>query len=90
MKVLYCARIGRLDFLWTVNRLARNVTKWTVACDKQLHRLISYMHHTAQNVQACWIGDKADDIHLAFFVDASFAADVTDSKSTTGGILCLI
>ena len=38
-------RIGRLDILWSVNKLARSITKWTKACDKRLNRLISYIHH---------------------------------------------
>ena len=33
-KCLYLARIGRPDFLWSVNKLARSITKWTKACDK--------------------------------------------------------
>ena len=31
LKCLYMARIGRLDILWSVNKLARSVTKWTDA-----------------------------------------------------------
>ena len=32
----YClARIGRPDILWSVNKLARSITKWTTACDKR-------------------------------------------------------
>ena len=31
---LYLARIGRPDILWSVNKLARSITKWTKACDK--------------------------------------------------------
>ena len=46
LKCLYLARIGRLDILWSVNKLARSITKWTKACDKRLARLISYIHHT--------------------------------------------
>ena len=42
-KCLYLARIGRSDLLWSVNKLARSVTKWTQACDKRLARLISYI-----------------------------------------------
>ena len=42
LKCLYLARIGRLDILWSVNKLARSITKWTKACDKRLNRLISY------------------------------------------------
>ena len=29
VKCQYLARIGRLDILWSVNKLARAVTKWT-------------------------------------------------------------
>ena len=30
LKCLYLARIGRPDILWSVIKLARTVTKWTV------------------------------------------------------------
>ena len=40
-KCLYLARIGRPDILWSVNTLARSVTKWTQACDRRLARLIA-------------------------------------------------
>ena len=36
------------------------------------------------------MGDSAGDIRLALFVDASFAADLDDSKSTSGVWLCLV
>ena len=35
LKYLYLARIDRPDILWSVNNLARTVTKWTKACDKR-------------------------------------------------------
>ena len=41
LKCLYTARMGRPDTLWAVNTLAREVTRWNVACDKRLLRLIS-------------------------------------------------
>ena len=41
LKCLYLARIGRLDILRSVNKLARSITKWTKACDRRLNRLIS-------------------------------------------------
>ena len=44
-KCLYLARTGRPDILWSVNKLARAVTKWTRACDRRLARLIAYIHH---------------------------------------------
>ena len=46
LKCFYLARIGRPDILWSANKLARSITKWTKACDKRLNRLISYIHHT--------------------------------------------
>ena len=48
LKCLYLARIGRPDILWSVDKLARSITKWTKACDKRLCRLISYIHHTCE------------------------------------------
>ena len=48
LKCLYLARIGRPDILWSVNKLARSITKWIKACDKRLNRLISYIHHTSE------------------------------------------
>ena len=55
LKCLYLARIGRLDILWSVNKLARSITKWTKACDKRLNRLISYTHHTCEYRQYCHV-----------------------------------
>ena len=50
LKCLYLARIGRPDILWSVNKLARSITKWTKACDKRLNRLIStFISHVNAN-----------------------------------------
>ena len=56
LKCLYLARLGGLDILWSVNKLARAITKWTRACDKRLARLISYIHHTSEYKQYCNVG----------------------------------
>ena len=61
LKDLYLARLTRADILWTVNCLAREVTKWNVACDKRLHRLTAWIHHTREWTQKCWIGDALQD-----------------------------
>ena len=89
MKCLYLARIGRPDILYAINVLARSVTKWTRACDKRLERLIAYIHKTKDFVQHCFVGDEAQSCKIGLFCDASFAADLSDSKSTTGALLCV-
>ena len=88
-KCLYLARIGRPDILWSVNKLARSITKWTKACVKRLNRLISYIHHTSEYKQYCHVDNTAQQCRLGLFQDSDFAGDLEDSKSTSGGTLCV-
>ena len=71
------------------NKLARSITKWTKACDKRLNRLISYLHHTCEYKQYCHVGNTAKQCRLGLFQDSDFARDLEDSKSTSGGTLCV-
>ena len=89
LKCLYLARIGRPYILWSVNKLARSITKWTKAFDKRLNRLISYIHHTCEYKQYCHVGNTAKQCRLGLFQDSDFAGDLEDSKSTSGGTLCV-
>ena len=89
LKCLYLARIGRPDILWSVNKLARSMTKWTRACDKRLCLLISYILHTCEYKQYCHVGNTAKQCRLGLFQDSDFARDLEDSKSTSGGTLCV-
>ena len=89
LKCLYLARIGRPDILWSVNKLARSITKWTKACDKRLNRLISYIHHTCEYKQHCYVGNTANQCRLGLFQDSDFAGYLEDSKSTSVGTLCV-
>ena len=89
LKCLYLVRIGRPDILWSVNKLARCITKWTKACDKRLNRLISYIHHTCEYKQYCHVGNTAKQCRLGLFQDSDFAGDLEDSKSTSGRTLCV-
>ena len=91
LKCLYLARIGRPDILlWSVDKLARAITKWTKACDKRLNRLISYIHHTCEYKQYCHVGNTAKQCRLGLSQDSDFAGDLKDSKSTSGGTLCVL
>ena len=89
LKCLYLSRIGRPDILWSVNKLARSITKWTKACDKRLNRLISYIHHTCEYKQYCYVGNTAKQCRLGLFQDSDFGGDLEDSKSTSGGTSCV-
>ena len=77
------------DILWSVNELARSITKWTKACDKRLNRLISYIDHTRDYKQYYFVGNTAKQCRLGLFQDSDFAGDLEDSKSTSGGTLCV-
>ena len=77
---LYLARIGRPDILWSGNKLARAVTKWTKACDKRLARLISYIHHRSEYRQYCHVGNTAQQCRLGLFQDSDFAGDLDETE----------
>ena len=81
LKCLYLARIGGPHILWSMNKLARATTEWTRACDKRLFRLISYIHHTYEHKQSCYVGYTAEQCRLGLFQDSDFAGDLEDSKS---------
>ena len=85
----FCIINGRPDVLWSVNKFARSITKWTKACDKRLNRLISKIHHTCEYKQYCHVGNTAKQCRLGLFQDSDFAGDLEDSKSTSGGTLCI-
>ena len=86
LKCLYLVRIGPPDILWSVNKLARSITKWTKACDKRLSRLISCIHHTCEYKQYCYVGNTAKQCRLGLFQDSDFAGDLEDSKSTSTSV----
>ena len=75
-------------YLWSVNKLARSVTKWTQACDRRLAR--SYIHYTSDYRQYCHVGNAAQHCRLGLLQDSNFAGDLEDSKSTSSGVLCIL
>ena len=52
--------------------------------------LISYVHHTNDFRQCCHVGNTAQHCRLGLFQDTDFAGDHEDSKSTSGGVLCIL
>ena len=84
MKIMYLARCCRYDVLYPVCMLAREITKWTCASDRRLHRFICYLKSTRTHCLHGWIGDPAEHLPLMMFTDASFADCVNTSRCTTG------
>ena len=72
-----------------MNKLARSITKLAKACHKRLNRLISYIHHTCEYEQYCSVDNTAQQCRLGLFQDSDFTGDLEDSKSTSGGTLCV-
>ena len=87
MKVMY---LYRPDLCWAVNSLASVLSKWNVAADKRLHRLIAYMHHHSDFVQMAWVGDKIQDCIQVEYADSSYVDGQLDSHSTSGGWMALL
>ena len=54
-----------------------------------MNRLISYIHHTCEYKQYCHVGNTAQQCRRGLFQDSDFAGDLEDSKSTSGGTLCI-
>ena len=80
-KACILARIGRPDMLWSVNKLARAVSKWTRACDRRLARLISCVHHTSTFRRYCHVGSTAQHCRLGWSQDSDFAGDLKGLKN---------
>ena len=89
LKCLYLTRIESPDIPWTVNKLARAITKRVRACDNRLIRLISCIHFTSEYNQYCHVWNTAQKIRLWLFQDFDTAGNPEDSKSTSGGTLCV-
>ena len=76
--------------IYPVCVLAREVARWTNACDKQLHRLMCYVLQSLYWNLETFIGDPIDKIALVLYCDADFAGDTTDSTSTSGAVVALV
>ena len=61
MKIMYGARMARPDLLKAIGLLATKVTKWKTQQDRELHRLVNYIHCTQDKTLVAWCGDKLED-----------------------------
>ena len=90
MKALYGARFVKYNLLWPICNLARRVSRWSIANDRRLHRLISYFHPTHNETLQSFIRDCANTLSVMRWVDSSLADDLRDSKSNSGAYLAIV
>ena len=65
VKCLYLARIGSPDVLWSVKQTCpcgHRIDKKLVT--KRLARLVSYIHHTCEYRQCCYVGNTAQKMPI--------------------------
>ena len=75
---------------WSVNKTCTSGHK----IDQSLWQTLGsfhfiHMHHTSEFTQYCRVGNTAQQCRLGLSQDSDFAGDLEDSKSTSGGILCI-
>ena len=76
LKCLYLASTGRPDILWSVNKFARSITKWTKSCDK-LPESIDFLHSSHMCIQTIFLcGNTAKQCRLGLFQGSDFAGDL--------------
>ena len=90
LKILWLTRRVRPDTYWAVNALAREVNRWTVACDKRLHRLIGYLRWSKYHSLQMIVGNAPKDCCIMYFADADFASSLKDTNFTSGGYVMLL
>ena len=89
MQAMYGARLARPELLRPVGKLATYLTKWSKLQDRMLLRMMAYINGSLAARQVGFIGVPPEDLELWLFVDADFAGDRADLKSTSGGFLVL-
>ena len=47
-------------------------------------------NHTNEYRQYCYVGNTAQQCKLGLFQDSDFAKDIEESKSTSGGVFCIV
>ena len=90
MKLLYGARAFRWDCLRTIGVLASCITIWSIACDKQLYKLMCWVKHSIKWHMYSRCGNPIAEWNLALFADSDLAGCIWTKKSTTGALLVIV
>ena len=89
LKCLHLARIGRLDFLWSVNKFARSIKNGPkLVTNAWIDWFHTFIIHVITNKIVMWV-ILLNNAGSGLFQDSDFAGDLEDSKSTSAGTLCI-
>ncbi len=90
MKALYLGRMMRVDLCWTINTVARCITRWTQLQYTQACCLFSYLAHTGEaHLRGTVVCSDASWVKLVAYPDADLSGALVTVKSTSGGLLAL-
>jgi len=90
MKALYLARMVRIDVTFTLNFLAKFVTKWNPLCDRQMCHLFSYLANSCKT-RLVSIVDRLDlgQLTVGGYPDADLCGSYDTTRSTSSCFTCL-
>ena len=90
MKLLYAARMVRLDICYAINNLSRYVSRWNRFCDKQLAHLFGYIKNTIKTkLHATCDSNEIGTIELHAYPDADLAGTFESTRATSGGFISI-
>lgn len=89
VKALWLARLARPDLNKAITDLATHINKWSRNDNKRVRRLYECIHTTKHYRLHCFVRDQPDKLESYAYVDADFAGNKEDAKSTSGGLLVL-
>ena len=90
MKLLYAARMVRLDICYSINCLSRYVTRWNTLCDKQLSHLFAYLLQSkVSKLHATIDTMESETVELHAYPDADLAGSYDSTRATSGGFIHL-
>lgn len=90
MNNLHVVRMCIYHWLYPVVVLARDITRWTGACDKRLFRLMCYINSVMSFNLVKHVGDHLLKCKVLLFTDSDIARHPCTSKSTTGLFMALV
>ena len=73
----------------SVGDLTKRLTQWSVADDKRLYRLMTYINSTQNYVLDGSIKDSMDKLHISLYTDGDHCSGIERTKTTSGILMAI-